>query len=95
MKKKLNYKKKSKGRRTWTRYKSERRQRINPTIDYKEQGTTTHDRWTKFSSQGLPKGSINCQEDRKGSCKDIKASGIPRGIQGHGFESSQTLYTGK
>ena len=25
-------------------YKSERRQRINPTIDYTEQGTTTHDR---------------------------------------------------
>ncbi len=41
------------------------RQRINLTLDYTEQGTTTHDRSTKFSSQGLPKGSINCQEERK------------------------------
>jgi hypothetical protein len=61
-----------------TRYKSERRQRINLTIDYTEQGTTTHGLGTKFSCQGLPKGTINGQQDLKEPCKDIKASGIQK-----------------
>jgi hypothetical protein len=71
------------------------RQRINLTLYYTEQGTTTHARSTKLSSQGLPKGSIKCQEVRKEPFKDIKASGNQREIQFHDSSSSQILYTDK
>jgi hypothetical protein len=63
---------------------------INLTIDYTEQGSTTHDRETKFSCQGLPKGSINCQVAKVS--KQVEESSTRR-VQSHGFESGQTLYT--